>query len=84
MTSILDRIRAHGGEVVRDRWEIRLRAGRLSPEALAWVRANKDRLMQEIWPEHDEWIERTAIMEFDGNLSRSDAERAAYSEVMGV
>ncbi len=82
--AILDRIRAHGGEVIRDGWEIRLRAGRLSQEALAWVRVNKDRLMQEVWPEYDQWVERAAIKEFDGNQSRSDAERAAYAEIMNV
>lgn len=83
MTPILDRIRANGGEAVRDKWEIRLRAGRLSPAALAWIRSNKERLMQEVWPEYDQWVERAAIMEFDGNLCRSDAGRAAYAEITG-
>lgn len=51
MTPILDRIRANGGDVIRDGWTIRLRAGRLTPEALEWLRGRKDALMQEVWPE---------------------------------
>lgn len=83
MTTILDRIRANGGEVIRDRWSITIRTGRLQPEALAWVRERKDNLLREIWPEFDEWSERAAIREFDGGQSREDAEAAAYAEVMG-
>lgn len=82
MTSILDRIRAHGGEVIRTGWNIRLRPGRLSPEALEWLRGRKDVLMQEVWPEFDAWIERAAIREIDGGASREEAERIAYDEVM--
>ena len=83
MTPILDRIRAHGGEVIRAGWNIRLRPGRLSPEALEWLRGRKDALMQEVWPEFDAWIERAAIIEIDGGASREEAERIAYDEVMG-
>lgn len=80
--SILDRIRAHGGEVIRDKWTISLRKGRLSVEALEWVKAHKADLMREVWPEHEDWEERAAIMEFDGGMSRADAEAAAYQRVM--
>lgn len=80
--SILDRIRAHGGEVIRDRWNIRLRAGRLDPKAVAWIGQHKPELMREIWPEFDDWEERAAIREFDGGLSRAEAEAAAYDDVM--
>lgn len=83
MTPILDRIRAQGGEVIRTGWNIRLRPGRLSPEALEWLRGRKDALMQEVWPEFDAWIERAAIIEIDGGASREEAERIAYDEVMG-
>ncbi|AKG94555.1 hypothetical protein Shpa_44 [Paracoccus phage Shpa] len=83
MTPILDRIRAHGGEAIRDGWTIRLRPGRLSPAALEWLRGRKDELTQEVWPEFDAWVERAAIMEFDAGMSRQEAERAAYREVMG-
>lgn len=83
MTPILDRIRSNGGEVIREGWNIRLRSGRLTPEALEWLRGRKDQLMQEVWPEFDLWSERAAIREFDGNQSRSDAERDAYAEIMG-
>ncbi|MGR1582453.1 hypothetical protein ACSSNL_13425 [Thalassobius sp. S69A] len=36
---ILDRIRAHGGEVIRNNWQITLRRGRLSDDAVKWIRA---------------------------------------------
>lgn len=81
--SILNRIRANGGEVVRDKWCVTLKRGRLTPEAVAWIGKNKAELMREIWPEFDEFEERAAIKEFDGNMSRSDAERDAYAEIMG-
>ncbi|WP_423207989.1 hypothetical protein E2974_12445 [Paracoccus yeei] len=79
---ILDHIRAHGGEVIRDGWSIALRKGRMTSETIAWVRDHKTDLMREIWPEFDEFEERAAIMEFDGGMTRSDAETAAYAEVM--
>ena len=84
MTPILDRIRAHGGEAIRDRWTVRLRRGRLGDDALAWLREpeNRRRLMREVWPEFDDWEERAAIREHDGGMSREDAEAAAYDEVM--
>lgn len=82
MTPILDRIRTHGGEVIRAGWNIRLRPGRLSPEALEWLRGRRNELTQEVWPEFDAWAERAAIREFDGGMSREDAERTAYDEVM--
>lgn len=78
----MDRIRANGGEVIRDEWRIMLRKGRLSPAALAWVADHRSDLMQEVWPEYDAWAERAAILEFDAGLSRPDAEAAAYLLVM--
>lgn len=80
--SIMDRIRAHGGEVIRGGWQISLRKGRLDAQALAWLRDHKFELMREVWPEYDDWNERAAIMEFDGGLPRSEAEAAAYERVM--
>lgn len=80
--SILARIRANGGDVVLDRWEIRLRPGKMTDAAIAWVKAHKRELLAEIWPEFDRWEERAAIREYDGGLSRADAEQAAYAEVM--
>ena len=84
MTSIADRIRKNGGEVRRDKWSLRIRRGKLSDEALTWLRdpANKRRLMREVWPEFDNWEERAAIREFDGGQDRAEAEAAAYDEVM--
>ena len=82
--AILDRIRAHGGEVIRDKWSITLRKGRLTPEALAWVKDHRADLMREVWPEFDDFEERAAIREFDGGMSRADAEAAAYAEVMNA
>lgn len=82
MTPILDRIRAHGGEVIRDKWEIRLRRGRLTDEAMAWIKARRVELTREVWPEYDDFEERAAIREFDGGMPRAEAEAAAYADVM--
>ena len=82
MTPILDRIRAHGGEVIRDKWRIRVRRGRLTVDAMAWIRDRKDDLTREVWPEFDDFEERAAIREFDAGMSRDDAEAAAYADVM--
>jgi len=80
--SILARIRANGGEVIRDEWRITIKPGRLKPDALAWVQENKADLMAEVWPEWDAFEERAAIMEFDGGMTRSEAEAEAYRRVM--
>ena len=82
--SILDRIRANGGEVIRDKWRIILRRGRLSDDAVAWLKKPeiKEALLREIWPEVDDWHERAAIREFDGGQPRAEAERDAYQEMM--
>lgn len=82
--SILDRIRANGGEVIRDKWRIILRRGRLSDDAVAWLKKPKikEALLREVWPEVDDWHERAAIREFDGGQPRAEAERDAYQEVM--
>lgn len=82
--SILDRIRASGGDVIRDGWNISLRKGRLSDEAIAWIGENKAALMQEVWPEYCAFEERAAIREHEGGQSRADAEAAAYREVMNA
>lgn len=82
MTPILDRIRAHGGEVIRGGHRLRIRRGRLTDAAMEWLRENRARLMREVWPEFDEWEERAAIREFDGGQARVEAEAAAYDEVM--
>lgn len=81
--SIMDRIRAHGGEIIRDEWRVSLRKGRLSQGALLWLREHKADLIREVWPEYDEWTERAAIMEFDGGMARANAEAIAYRRVMG-
>lgn len=82
--SILDRIRANGGEVIRDGWSLRLRRGRLTDDAVAWLRKPKvkQQLMREVWPDVDDWHERAAIREFDGGQPREEADRDAYGEVM--
>ena len=82
--SIIDRIRAHGGEVIRDKWNIILRKGRLTEDALLWVKDHRADLIREVWPEYDDFEERAAIREFDGAMSRADAEAAAYAEVMNA
>lgn len=82
MTPILDRIRANGGEVIRDEWRMTIRPGRLSVDALEWVKGRRAALMREVWPEYDDFDERAAIREYEGGMSRADAEAAAYAEVM--
>lgn len=79
--SILARIRAHGGEVIRTEWRITLRKGRLSAAALEWIAGRRDGLMREVWPEFDDWNERAAIREYCGGMSRAEAEAAAYGDV---
>jgi len=82
VTPILSRIRAHGGDATLDGWSLRIKRGRLTDEALAWLRGRRDDLMREVWPAYDDWQERAAIREFDGGQPREDAEREAYREVM--
>ncbi|MCJ8138585.1 hypothetical protein [Falsirhodobacter halotolerans] len=79
--SILSRIRAHGGEVIRDEWRFRLRAGRLSPEAIVWLRGHWREVCREVWPAFDLWDERAAILQFDAGLTRADAEAEAYARI---
>ena len=81
--SILARIQARGGDIIRDEWRFRLKPGRLTPEAVAWlkVRPRWFSACCEVWPAYAEWLERSAIREFDGGMTRADADRAAYAEV---
>lgn len=83
--SILDRIRAQGGDIIRDEWRFTLKRGRLSAEALTWMRSRMRWFAAccEVWPAYADWLERAAICEFDGGMSRAEAERAAYAEVSG-
>lgn len=80
--SILARIHAHAGDAIRDEWRLNLRRGRLDDASVAWISSRKADLMREIWPEYDDWEERAAIREFDGGMTRADAEAAAYDDVM--
>ena len=79
--SILDRIQANGGDVIRDQWRFSLRRGKLSNAEIVWVKSNMQELRREIWPSYDEWEERAAIREYDGGQDREAAEAAAYAEV---
>lgn len=82
--SILARIRANGGDVIRDGWRMILRPGRLKSDAIAWLQQPHIRaaLHAEIWPLAPDWEERAAIREFDGGQDRAEAEREAYREVL--
>lgn len=80
--SILARIRAHGGEVIRDKWRIRIRRGRLSEAAVAWIASRRNELMREVWDDFDDFEERAAIREYDGGQDRATAEAEAYREIM--
>lgn len=78
MTPVLDRIRAQGGNVIRKGFSFSLRQGRLTPEAIAWVKTNIETVKAEVWPAYHDWQERAAVMEFEGGLTRAEAEAAAY------
>ncbi|MFD2248913.1 hypothetical protein FHS82_001027 [Pseudochelatococcus lubricantis] len=80
--SILGRIRANGGDIVRDEWRFSLKPGRLKPDAIAWIKRNWTDACSEAWPEFDRWIERAAIMEFEAGMARREAEAAAYEDIM--
>lgn len=82
--SILARIKANGGDVIRDEWRMILRPGRLKSDAIAWLQQPRIRaaLHAEIWPLAPDWEERAAIREFDGGQDRETAEREAYREVL--
>jgi hypothetical protein len=80
---ILRRVRAHGGDIIRDEYRFRLQRGRLSVEAIQWLRKNWLDACQDAWPSFYEWQERAAIREYCGGMLRHDAERAAYGEVIG-
>lgn len=79
--SALARIRAQGGNVLRDGYRFSLRQGRLKPDAIAWVKANLDAVKREAWADYDLWEERAAIREFDGGMTREEAEAAAYGDI---
>jgi hypothetical protein len=79
--SVLARIQAHGGDVTRDEFRFSLRQGRLTQEGVAWVKANLGAVKREVWPDFDWWEERAAIREFDGGMTREEAEAAAYRDV---
>jgi hypothetical protein len=79
--SILARIRAQGGDVTRDGLRFCLRQGRLTPDNVAWIKANLDAVKREAWPDFDRWEERAAIREFDGGMTRAEAEAAAYGDL---
>jgi hypothetical protein len=83
--SILDRVRANGGDVIRTEWRFEIRRGKLADAALEWLRRPeiKSRLLCEVWPEYDAWVERAAIRQYDGGQSQVEAESGAYEEVMG-
>lgn len=82
--SILARIRSNGGDVTRNGFVFRFIPGQLDSAARQWVKDHIDDVKREVWPLYDDWQERAAIMEFDGGMSRQDAERAAYDCVEGA
>lgn len=79
--SILARIRAHGGDVIRDGWRFSLKRGRLSAAALSWLRSHWAEACHEAWPALGAFEERAAIREYDGGQDRATAEREAFAEV---
>lgn len=81
--SILARIRAKSGDVIRDQWRLSLKRGQLKDADIAWIKSHWPDVCREAWPEFDDFEERAAIREFDGEQTRAEAEAAAYAEVMG-
>lgn len=81
--TILERVRANGGDIIRDEWRFRLQRGRLSAEAVEWLRKNWLLACEEAWPLFGWWAERAAIREYQGGMPRHEAERAAYGDVLG-
>lgn len=81
--SVLARIHANGGDVIRDEWRFTLKRGRLSTEALAWLRKGDHwwRACCEAWALYALWGERAAIREYVGGQLRAEAERDAYRDV---
>jgi len=79
--TILTRLKAHGAEIVRDDWRFILKRGRLTNEALEWVKAHWADACREAWPAFDDWEERAAIREYEGGETREEAERWAYVDV---
>jgi hypothetical protein len=76
MSTLADRMRAAGAEFVPNGDELRIRAPQpLPPDLAADLRACRDVLL-------DVYRERAAIREFDGGLSRADAEALAAGDVM--
>lgn len=71
-------IRSHGGNVVRDGFQFRLRPGRMDAGMIARVKPHMEAIKAEVWTAYADWQERAAIMEFEGGLPREDAERAAW------
>lgn len=80
--TILARVQAHGGDIIRDEWRFRLQRGRLSAAAIAWLRQHWLQACEEVWPLYGFWIERAAIREFECGMVRHEAERAAYGDVL--
>lgn len=78
--SILARIRAHGGDIVQDQYRFSLKRGRLTSEAIEWLKANWLEACCEAWAGFDAWLERAAIREFDGGEAREEAEKWAFAE----
>ena len=76
-------IRSHGGNVVREGYQFRLRLGRMDAAMIARVKPHMEAIKAEVWPAYADWQERAAIMEFDGGLSRAEAEQAALQCMEG-
>lgn len=81
--SIVARIRAQGGDAIRDGWTFRVKRGRLTDGDIEWIAQHKREVMRELWPDFDDWEERAAIRQFCGGQSKDVAEREAYKEIAG-
>lgn len=82
---MLEQARALGIVLSADGGKLRYEApaGRLTPELRAALVANKAAILDLLETEsaREDFEERAAIMEFDGGLSRDEAERTAWTLV---
>ena len=81
MSRIIDRIRANGGDLIRNGYAFTLRRGRLTDEQVEWVKSRIDEVKLEVWPKYVEWVERVAIIRHDRGLTLADAQADAYGMI---
>lgn len=78
-SKVIEAIRTHGLSISADNGNLHVwPKDRITPEMRATIRSMKTALLDFI----DDYEERAAIMEYDGGMSRTEAEAAALECVM--